>query len=369
MSVHLMRTLSRKDFEVAATSLYDRVGTDLEELLVKSEIPVWYLGKRPGLDPRMVPRIARVLETFRPQVVHTHQYVLRYTLLPTLYHKVPVLLHTVHNSVDKEVSRTGRLVHHAAFKLGVTPVAIADKVAQELTSIYGAREFPSIPNGIPVEMVSNPKVDRETWREQEGFRREDVLFVCVARFNLQKNHSLLLEAFHQGPASTDPRARLLLVGSGNLRDQLEKRAWTLGLGEKVRFTGLRTDIPEVLNSADVFVLSSEWEGNPLSVMEAMAAGRPVISTAVGGVPELVEEGKTGLLVPRGNVSAFAQAMSLLLKNQELRRTMGRAASKRAIERFELRAMTEAYSSLYKTTLAKKLSLPNDDKRLDYELRR
>jgi len=199
----------------------------------------------------------------------------------------------------------------------------------------------------------HPQVSGEVWRGREGFAPEDVLFVCVASLKPQKNHALLLEAFSQGLAS-EPRAHLLLVGDGALRPKLKKQANTLGLRDRIHFLGIRTDIPEVLNAADVFVLSSEWEGNPLSVMEAMAAGKPVISTAVGGIPELVKEGKSGLLVPRGDVSVLARAMSLLSKNQELRRAIGSAASEQAVERFDVQAMTEAYASLYETTLLQKI---------------
>ncbi len=360
MSVHLMRDLSRRDFKVAAISLFGRMGTDLEDLLAESKVPTWYLDKRPGPDPKMVPRIARVLKAFRPHVIHTHRHALSYALLPAFYYKVPVIVHTVHSMAEYDMAgneihkKAARLIHRVAFKRRVVPVAIAREVAQSLTSVYGVPEVSSVPNGIPVEAFGKPKVGRETWRTREGFGQENVLFVCLAGLRPVKNHSLLLEAFSQGPASTDPRAHLLLVGAGDLRDELEKKARTLGLGARVSFMGLRADIPEVLSAADVFVLSSDWEGNPLSVMEAMAAGIPVISTAVGGVPELVEEGKSGLLVPRGDVSALARAMSLLAKDRELRGDMGRAAYERAVQRFDLRAMTEAYANLYESALAKKL---------------
>ncbi len=369
MSVHLMRDLSRRGFEVAAISLFGRAGTDLEELLAESKVPTWYLDKRPGPDPRMVPRIARILKAFRPHVIHTHRHALSYALLPAFYRKVPVVVHTVHSMAEYDMAgseihkKAARLIHRVAYRRRVVPVAIADEVAKSLTCFYGIGEVPSVPNGIPVEAFGNPAVGRETWREREGFGREDVLFVCVAGLRPVKNHSLLLEAFAQGPAAANPHTRLLLVGEGELRSELEEEVRALGLAGKVSLLGLRVDIPEVLSAADVFVLSSDWEGNPLSVMEAMAAGRPVISTAVGGVPELVEEGKSSLLVPRGNVSALARAMSLLAKDQGLRMNMGRAAYERAMERFDLRAMTEAYANLYETALAKNRFLPNHDKRL------
>ncbi|HWT89344.1 MAG TPA: glycosyltransferase, partial [Candidatus Angelobacter sp.] len=114
------------------------------------------------------------------------------------------------------------------------------------------------------------------------------------------------------------------------------------------FLGLRADIPEVLAACDVFVLSSEFEGNPLSVLEAMAAGLPTISTAVGGVPSLLENGTSGILVHSGDAEGFSKAMESLLLNRNLRQSMGVAAARRARERFDVANMVRAYEELYES---------------------
>jgi glycosyltransferase involved in cell wall biosynthesis len=269
------------------------------------------------------------------------------------------MVHTVHNIAEREVDRLGRWLQWAAFRSNVTPVAIAEEVAESLRRVYKLSEFPLIPNGIQISLYQQPPESAKKWRRKEAFAPEDILFVCVARLGAQKNHALLLEAFAQGPA-TDSRAHLLLVGGGELEPQLRKRASTLGLADKVRFCGVRTDIPEILGATDVFVLASEWEGNPLSVMEAMASGTPVIGTAVGGVPELVEDGRSGLLVPRGDVKALAHAMKHLLTNPEIRAAMAEAAIKRAVERFDIRTMARLYEDLYERILAEGQALRSDD---------
>src|SRR4029077_19229218 len=132
------------------------------------------------------------------------------------------------------------------------------------------------------------------------------------------NHGLLLNAFAGGPAQ-NPKAQLVLVGDGQNREQLEAQARDLGIRNQVRFLGLRTDIPEVLGAMDVFVLSSDFEGNPLCVMEAMASGLPVVSTAVGGVPALLESGKQVLLVPPGDSQSLSTSMKLLLQDHQARK--------------------------------------------------
>jgi glycosyltransferase involved in cell wall biosynthesis len=345
MVSHVMRYSDRERFEVAAISLYDPLDSQPEETLASSGFPLWYLGKKKGFDRRMYARVDRVLRTFRPHVVHSHLGVLRYALPSMLFRRIPAMLHTVHNLAEQEVDWLGRWVQRAAFKRGVVPVAIAQEVADSIRSLYGINGFPLIPYGIPTETYRQPRADSEAWRKKEDFAPEAVLFVCVARLAPQKNHVLLLQAFAQGPAS-NPRARLVLVGGGKLGPELEKEADALGLGDRVRFLGTRSDIPEILGAADVFVLSSDYEGSPLSIMEAMAAGKPVISTAVGGVPELVEDGRSGLLVPRGSPKALAEAMSLLVENHEAREAMGKASLELATERFDARVMTRAYEELY-----------------------
>ena len=224
-------------------------------------------------------------------------------------------------------------------------------------------DSPLIFNGIPVDAFRQPPTGRDEWRRREGFALTDVLFVCVAHLRPQKDPALLVESFARGPASrppgTPPLCGRCARGLRPLRTDLERRVGALGLREKVHLLGVRSDVPEILNAADVFVLSSAWEGNPLSVMEAMAAGTPVISTAVGGVPELIEEGESGLLVPPGDARALGGAMQYMLKNPEVRTFMGRASAGRAVEHFDLKVMTEAYEELYRATVAKSRPLPED----------
>jgi glycosyltransferase involved in cell wall biosynthesis len=356
VAANLLRTLDSKKFDARAISLGGRFGSHLEEILAQDGIPVWYMGKERGFDPLVVARVTRAMGHFRPHVVHTHTYALRYAFPYMLCRRIPAMVHTVHNLAEREIDWSGRWVHWLAFRRGVVPVAIASEVADSIRRVYGIDEFPLIPNGIPVDTFRSSSIDRERWRNKEGFAPTDVLFVCVAGLRPQKNPALLLEAFHRG-LSSDPRARLLFVGRGALKPDLERRIGALGLRERVHLLGLRWDVPEILNAADVFVMSSDYEGNPLSVMEAMAAGKSMICTAVGGVPELVEDGECGLLVPPRDVKALAYAMRCVLESPEARKSMGEASARRAAERFDLRVMTEAYENLYRTAMAKSRPSP------------
>jgi glycosyltransferase involved in cell wall biosynthesis len=354
VAANLLLTADPEQFDARAIALRGPFGLASERTLAEGGIWVWYMGKERGLDPSVLGRVARTMEHFRPQVVHTHTYALRYALPYMLYRRVPAMVHTVHNLAEREIGWYGRWVHRLAFRWGVLPVAIASEVADSIHRVYGIDDPPLIPNGIQLETFRKPSIDREEWRNQEGFAPTDVLFVCVAWLRPQKNPALLLEAFRRGPAS-DPRAHLLFAGtgdeqSGSLKSELERQIDAWGLRERIHLLGLRSDVPELLNAADVFVLSSDYEGNPLAVMEAMAAGKPMVCTAVGGVPELVEDG-CGLLVPPQDAQALSKAMSNMLENPKARKFMGEKSARRAVERFDLRAMTEAYEDLYRSLIA------------------
>ena len=349
VAVHIVTRLNCQRYQPIVVSLWGRLGCDLDRLLEQAGVEVRYLGKRPGFDYRMYRRLHRALRDYSPDIVHTHLHVLRYALPSLLILKHASLLHTVHNLAEREIEAGVRWVQHYAFNHGVVPVAVAEEVALSLKRLYGLQRCRVISNGIPTDYYAAPQTSRHEWRAREGFGENDVLFVCVARFAAQKNHALLLNAFSQGPAS-DPTAHLVLIGEGVLRESLEEQTHKLGLVRQVHFLGVRSDIPDVLGAMDVFTLSSDYEGNPLSVMEAMAAGLPVVATSAGGVPNLLENGKEGFIVQPGNAHDLSNAMSLLLGNRDLRRCLGTAAAQRARETFDVSAMVQAYEEMYETLL-------------------
>lgn len=350
---HLLLGSSRSH-DVAGVSLYPPRNSATESRLREARIPVWHLGKRTGFEPRMFPALARALRDFRPQVVHTHLSVLRYVLPTLLAHPVPLVVHTLHNLAEYETDALGRALHRLAFRNMVLPVAISQEVAASFERYYRLQPGAIIPNGIPIEHHQNTSGDRTRWRESQGFERDAILFTCVARLEPQKNPLLLLRAF---AAVNNPRAHLVLLGDGTLMGAIQAHVQADGLQGRVHVLGKRDNVRECLAASDVFVLSSNWEGSPLAVMEAMAAGLPVISTAVGGVPELVRSGEHGVLVPPGDCLAFTQAMRLLSTDSEIRAAMGGAARSFASAAFRVERMVEGYISLYRAALMAGSSLP------------
>ena len=356
MVAHLLRNHHRAAVECEAVSLYPRQGTELEAALGRAGATVTFLGKRVGPDPRVFYWLDGIFRRFRPDVVHSHLYILSYVYPPALLRRVPLLAHTVHNEPDRELQGfggVGEVSHRLAYRLGVVPVALSDDMAGKLRTMYGLPSTPTvIPNGIPVADYERPRIPRAEWRARQGFGAKDFLFVAVGRLTEQKNHKLLVEAFARRLAGR-PGARLLFAGDGELRSELERQVDAAGLGEKVRFLGLRDDVPELLGAIDVFVVSSAWEGHPLSVMEAMAAGRPIAATAVGGLPELISEGVEGLLTTPGDPDALGAAMLRLMAEPALCAALGAAANRRAREKLGVEAMTRAYEALYRRELARR----------------
>jgi glycosyltransferase involved in cell wall biosynthesis len=351
MAANLILALDRDRFRVEVLALGKPSGSDIERMLENSHTPIHYLGKGAGFDVRIYSRFDRFLKRQRPAVIHTHVHVLRYTLPSMLYRSAPAMLHTVHNLAEHEVEGRAQWLQKFALAGSITPVACAREVAHSLERRYGIRDALVIPNCIPVRQYRTSAAAREEWREREGISREERILLSVARFAPQKNHELLIRAFAI-VAAHHRNARLVLAGRGESQQQAERLTATLGIGDRVKFLGLRTDVPNVLSGADIFVLSSDYEGNPLALMEAMAAGLPVVSTAVGGVPELIEEGKEGLLVKAGDVEALADRLARLLADDSERLRMGKAASSRAEREFDIGIMAAKYSALYDQLLRK-----------------
>ena len=315
----LLSRFNRQQFECGLVTLFDSSPGDLEAEVRELRIPLWRLGKRPGLDMSMYGKLRRVMNEFRPDIVHTHSYVMRYTY--------PVMqgrgVHTVHNLADKEVDRIGRVLHWRAWKAGVQPVAVSGVVARTFAEVYRFLP-PVIRNGIDVKRFVRAREVRSAWRQTHGFSETDLLVASVARLEPQKNPVRLAESL--------PRhCHLLLVGEGSLRSELEGR-------ERVHLLGVRSDIPDILAGADVFALASDYEGHPLALMEAMAAGLPVVATPVGGVPEIVAD--AGVLV---EPAELGQGIEEALRR---RPELGDAARHRAREQFDIDVTVRQYEALF-----------------------
>jgi glycosyltransferase involved in cell wall biosynthesis len=343
VAVSIACGLDRSAFEVEMISLKPPFPGGFEPVLEDHGVPVKHLEKRSGLDPRMWPRLAGTLRRFRPDIVHTHSYVMRYVLPAWWLARRGSIVHTVHNLAEREVEPLGRAIHRVAFRAGALPVAISGEVARSFERMYGFAPTATIPNGADTRHGFRPEA-REAWRRDRGFGPDDFLLASVARFEPQKNPLGLIEAFARALPG-EPGAHLVMAGEGSMLEASRRLAARLGVARRVHFSGLCLDVPELLSACDLFVLASDWEGASVAVIEAMAARLPVVATAVGGVPELVENGVTGVLTPAGDAAALAGALAELARDPARRREFGEAAARRAAQ-FDISAMVERYAALF-----------------------
>ena len=203
--------------------------------------------------------------------------------------------------------------------------------------------------GHGVDATARPAT-REEARRSLGLPQQGPLIGAVGRLSPEKGQNVLLQALPSVLAAF-PQAACVLAGEGPARAALEAEARRLGIGDRVVFLGLRRDVPMVLAALDLFVQPSIYEGFGLSLLEAMAAGLPVVASRVGGIPELIEDGRTGLLVPPQDPMALAGAVVRLLGDSEGARRLGEAAASRSRERFSLGRVADRVDALYRNILA------------------
>ena len=236
------------------------------------------------------------------------------------------------NRAHRVIDRLLRPVTTAVYGVAHTQVSyLVDQLG------YDAQRVRIIHNGVVLgeaDTADDSAAARAEVRAEFGFAADAPLIGSVAMLREEKGHDPLLQAFRL-VLDDDPRARLLLVGDGPLRHVLRARAEELGVAGHVVFAGNRSDVPRLLRALDVFTLCSRTECFPMSVLEAMAAARPVVCTAVGGIPEMVVDGETGTLVPPGEPRALADAFLGLLRDPEGAARLGRAGRRRVEEEFTL----------------------------------
>lgn len=332
----------------------DAIGPLGERLLTEGG-DVACLDRRPGRDPRVVWRMGTLLRRRGIEVVHAHQYTpYFYACLGVLAARrpglrPPRLILTEHGRHYPDlVSPARRAANSLVFaRLAAAINAVSAFSAESLRRVDGfaTRPIEVIENGIDLERYEVTR-NRRVMRERLGLDPERLYIANVARLHPIKDQAMLLGAFAE-VATTRPDVDLLLVGDGDLRRPLGRLAEELGVADRVRFLGVRSDVPEVLAAVDIFALTSICEAASLTLLEAMASALPVVATAVGGTPEIVRDGLDGILVPRGDAHATASAFLRLLGDPAAASAMGASARERVRSRYQLATTIETYMALYR----------------------
>lgn len=312
--------------------------------------------------------LAAVVARHRPEVIQTHLLRSLDFLALTLRREpsVRAVFWTVHNAMldlradqlpgsQRWLLGPKRLAHRALYRAGGRMadgfIAVSSDVAETVRAAYRppSGRLSVIPNGVDVERYAH-SVDRDAIRVAIGVATEAPLAIVVAKLMTQKGHAVLLDALPSVLERMD-RLHVVLVGEGELRGVLEERVEAAGLTGSVTLAGNRGDIPQLLAASDLFVLPSLWEGLPMALLEAMATGLPVVATAVSGTREVIEDGRSGILVPPGDAAALGAAMIEVLERPETAASLGAAARARVEDCYSARGQAERHAELFRSRLA------------------
>jgi glycosyltransferase involved in cell wall biosynthesis len=314
---------------------------------------------RPAHDVQVLLRLVRLMRARRPDVVHTHMA--KAGALGRLAARrtgVPVVIHTFHGHVLEGYfsgwkTRAFLAAERGLARMSDALVAVSPAVRDELLALGIGRpsQWRLIPVGLDLQDLLAQEVDREKARGALGLPETGPVVGIVGRLVPIKDHVTFLDAAAR-VARERPDATFVVAGGGELRSDLEVRARHL-LGDRCRFLGWVMDLPTLYAALDVVVLTSRNEGTPVALIEAGAAGKPAVATRVGGVADVVQDGKTGLLVPPRDPRAVAAGVSALLDDPGRARAFGEAARREASSRFRIERLADDLAGLYGELLARK----------------
>lgn len=351
--VNLATMLKERGWDVRIISMLPPQA--FTEELAAAGIPIATLNMRRGVpDPRAVFKLVKILRQWRPDILTSFMY--HANLLGRIAGRmagVPVIISSIRNENFGGPHRE-RILRLTDWMGDIT--TINSRLAAEnlvKRGIVPADRMRVIPNGLILDKFSSNGIDRTRLRKQLGVVEDEFLWLAVGRLEEQKDYPTLLKAF-QILSLDNSKSQLMVAGQGPLLEYLKQRTLDLGISDRAIFLGLRRDIPSLLDAADGFVLSSAWEGLPNVVMEAMAAGKPVVATSVGGVPELVQDGISGYIVPPRDPEALAAAMLKMMSLlEEERKAMGQTGRAHIEANYSLDHMVDQWEKLYRELLASK----------------
>ncbi len=340
MAEKLICSLKKSGNEVIAVSMYN-YHSAITDRLESNGIRVEMLNKKSGFDFKILIRFYKLLKKEKPDVIHNHLYSLKYVIFGAILNKVPVKIHTVHNVAIKEVGWISRKLHKLFFKwFHVVPVGLTKLIQESIAKEYEIplERVPFVLNGMPVD----------DYIKKEDYEAVKIV-LHVGRFSEQKNHIGLINAF-EIIHKKHPEIMLVLVGAGELEEKVKKIVKEKDLQDVVVFKGTLHSVKEEMHKADIFCLPSNYEGMPMTIIEAMASGLPIVATDVGGVPDMITDNEDGILC-QNTSTAIADALERLIESSKLRSKLGKNAIVTS-KKYSSDIMAEKYFNLYMDCLNK-----------------
>ena len=336
----VLEAKKNKLFKIEIATLYSNAF--FKEKIRGADIPVWDLNLRYKYDLRGIIKLITIIKKGKYDIVHVHLFPADiFSALASLFlPKDVVWIFSEHNVFNRRRSfKIFKILDSFTYSRYLKVICVSKQVESALfgwvPSIKGKTKV--IPNAVPVSGSL----------ETRNCKIYDILF--VGRLTQAKGIDVLLRAIKILKNKYSKKLKIAIVGEGSLRENLNNLAVEFGVNGEVEFLGIRKDIDDLMVSSKIFVLPSRWEGLPMVVLEAMSRGMSIIATTVGGIPEVIESGKEGILISPENPKALAQAINDLLENEELQKKLRQAAYKKVREKYSIEAysaiMLDFYSSL------------------------
>ncbi|MBY0493468.1 MAG: glycosyltransferase [Cyanobacteria bacterium] len=349
MVLNLVRHLPPR-FEPMVACIHE--AGPIGEEIRRTGVPFTVMGLTPGLSrPLDVLRLRDALTTLAPTIVHT------FLLTGSLYGRFAAMMSGVPIVIGTEVNiYENKQPLHARLERWLMKGTDAVVASAESVKDYYVTQVAADPDS--VEVIYNAvdwaqlqtTMTRDEFRASVGVPLDVPAAGIIARLTEQKAHRVLFESMTQPELSA---LHLIVVGDGDLRDALRSRAASLGIAGRVHFLGARRDLGNVLSAIDIFTMPSYWEGLPLSMVLAMGAGLPVVASRVAGIPEVVKDRVSGILVDPGDSSQLARALAALVQDPSLRSQLGEAAREFVRPRFGIDGYVSSITNLYDRLLAAK----------------
>ena len=307
--------------EILICSFYN-CHSKITERLENEGFKIIYLNKKRGFDPFIIGKIKKIIDSFKPDIIHTHRYSLEYVYPAFKKSKFNDLciIHTIHNIANKEVPKWLSFFQKKLFKNNkVVPVAISPNIKKSVVNYYklDSTKVPMFCNGVNLQNCIVKK----------RYRKKAKIILHIGRFSEAKNHEGLIDIFNEFTKRYND-IYLYLIGTGKLYPNIKEKVDQLNLNNKVKFLGNQGNCYKYLNEADIFVLLSKYEGMPMTIIESMGTGLPIVASPVGGVSDIITNEVDGFLpsTPEETVNT----LSMLINDGKLCKKIGLNAKKKSI---------------------------------------
>ena len=350
--VNLINRIPESEYRHVIISLTD--ATDFKQRITRTDVDIYCLNKKPGHDFALYYRLWKLLRQLKPDITHTRNLAALEMVFIAMLAGVKKRVHSEHGWGMNDLHGANpkhQLLRRWMSKLSHCYIGLSKHIISYLQNDVGipASKLTQIYNGVDADRFAVDGADNHS-SFPDNFSSDCIVIGTVGRMEPVKAQTILAEAFilltRESPAYKD-KLRLVMIGEGDLKLQSQQKLDEAGLSQQCWLPGSRDDVPNIMNKMDIFVLPSRNEGISNTILEAMASGLPVVATQVGGNPELVNDGNTGMLVPADNPYEMMLALKQYVECAEMRNMHATNAAKTVADKFRLERMIDNYLSVYR----------------------